>query len=168
MLREPLALEKCASGLLTLQNLLPRNSELRLADTQTLACAICPSHSACLSNLLPLVLQVAPSSLWYQISRVQFLRLQNNLEKHSVLFHRAHTPGQPAHCSWGSPPALPLAWQLLYSPAVPWSPWQGALSAAQDGVTIPLCSVNKTPVQCLALVLLSPLQASSSALSLSR
>lgn len=68
----------------------------------------------------------------------------------------------------GSPPALPLTRQLSYSPAVPRSPWQRALRAARDGVIIPLCSVSKTPVQWLSLVLLSPLQASSSALSLSR
>lgn len=106
MLWEPLAVEKCASGLLTLQDLLPRTSELGLGDTRMLACAICPAHSLCLPNLLPPLLQIAPSSLWYRISRDQFLRVQNNLKKHSFLFHWAHSPGQPRTPQLGQPSHL--------------------------------------------------------------
>lgn len=79
--------------------------------------------------------------------------------------------GSPAHCSGGKPsrPASSPS-SSRRAPLHPTPPGKEGetLGAAQDGLVIPLCPVNKSPVRRLSLVLLSLLQASSSALSVSR
>lgn len=105
--------------------------ELGFADTQMPACAICPSHSACLANPLPL--QITTSSLEYPISTEQLVTLHNN-------------PGncfvpQSRYC-WAVLGALPpFAQQFLSSPAMPWC--HLAHCSACDGVISPL-SINPT------------------------
>lgn len=107
--------------------------ELGFADTQMPACAICPSHSACLANLL--LLQITTSSLEYQISTHRLVRLQSNPE--NCFFSTEQVLlGSP-----GSPPSLPFAQQLLSSPAVPWC--HLAHCSACDGVISPL-SIHPT------------------------
>lgn len=102
-LREPLALEKCASGLLTLQNLLPRNGELGLADIQTLSCAICPSRSAYLSNPWPPVLHIAHHLCNIKSPETSFSDCKIIL-KNALFCSTGHILlGSPAHCSGGKP-----------------------------------------------------------------
>lgn len=66
-------------GFLMLQNLVPRNGELGLADTQTHVPSACPTQSACQTCCS--VLHIAPLPLEQQLRRGHFIRIQNNCGK---------------------------------------------------------------------------------------